>query len=44
VARGYRGDARTVSAVRVRIVDAEFALACVAGAVAAIGIDRALGG
>jgi cobalt/nickel transport system permease protein len=43
VARGFRGDVRTVDTVRVRIVDAEFALACIAAAVAAIGIDRLLG-
>jgi len=44
VARGYRGDARTVGMVRVRTLDAGFALACIAGAVAVVGIDRVLGG
>ena len=43
VARGYRGDARSISAVRVRTIDAAFALACIVGAVAVIGIDRLLG-
>ena len=43
VARGYNGDARTVSKVRVRAFDAGFALACIAVAVTVIGIDRALG-
>ena len=43
VARGYRGDARSVDTVRVRIVDATFAVACLAGAVGVIGVDRLLG-
>lgn len=43
VARGYAGDARTVSTVRVRAIDVAFALACVAGAVGVLGIDRTLG-
>jgi cobalt/nickel transport system permease protein len=43
VARGYRGDARTVSTVRVRIVDTGFALACIAVATTVIGIEHMLG-
>jgi cobalt ECF transporter T component CbiQ len=43
VARGYRGDARSVAAIRVRRVDITFAVACALAAVAAIGIDRLLG-
>jgi cobalt ECF transporter T component CbiQ len=43
VARGYRGDARVVSTVRVRGVDAAFLLACIAGAIGAVGIDRMFG-
>jgi cobalt ECF transporter T component CbiQ len=43
VARGYRGDARSVSIVRVNVVDVTFALVCIAGAVAVLGIDRMLG-
>ena len=43
VARGYRGDSRCVTAVRVRSVDVGFAVTCIAGAVAFIGIDRVLG-
>ena len=43
VARGYRGDANTIDTVRIRAIDAAFALACIAGAVGAIGIDRMLG-
>ncbi|MDQ1510483.1 MAG: cobalt/nickel transport system permease protein [Actinomycetota bacterium] len=42
-ARGYRGDSRSVSTVRVRSVDVAFAVMCIAGAVALIGIDRMLG-
>ncbi|MDQ1476139.1 MAG: cobalt/nickel transport system permease protein, partial [Actinomycetota bacterium] len=43
VARGYRGDARVVSTVRVRGVDAAFLLACIAGAIGAVGVDRMFG-
>jgi cobalt/nickel transport system permease protein len=43
VARGYTGDARTVNAVRVGMIDAAFALACVATAVLVVGVDRVLG-
>lgn len=43
VARGYRGDARTVAAIRVRGVDVAFAFACALAAAAAIGLDRILG-
>jgi energy-coupling factor transporter transmembrane protein EcfT len=43
VARGYRGDARTAGTVHVRLIDAAFALACIAAVVGVIGIDRALG-
>lgn len=43
VARGYAGDARSVTAFRMRLLDAAFVLACVAAAVAAVGVDRVLG-
>jgi cobalt/nickel transport system permease protein len=43
VARGYRGDARSVGSVRIHIVDVSFAFGCIAGAVAVLGIDRVLG-
>jgi cobalt/nickel transport system permease protein len=43
VARGYTGDARTVTAVRVGMIDAAFALTCVATALLLVGFDRALG-
>jgi len=43
VARGYRGDARSVSIVRVHVVDITFVLVCIAGAVAVLGFDRMLG-
>jgi cobalt/nickel transport system permease protein len=43
VARGYRGDSRSVSTVRVRSVDVGFAVMCIAGALAVVGIDRWLG-
>jgi cobalt ECF transporter T component CbiQ len=43
VARGYRGDARSVAAIRMRGVDVAFALACALAAAAAIGLDRMLG-
>jgi cobalt/nickel transport system permease protein len=43
VARGYAGNARTVDVVRVRMIDVAFALACAAGAVGIVGIDRAFG-
>jgi cobalt/nickel transport system permease protein len=43
VARGYRGDARVVGTVRVGVVDAAFLLACMAGMIGVLGIDRVLG-
>jgi energy-coupling factor transporter transmembrane protein EcfT len=43
VARGYRGDARSVTIVRLHIVDISFVVACIAAAVAVLGIDRRLG-
>ena len=44
VARGYRGDARRVSVVRIRTFDVAFAGACALAAVAAVGVDRVLRG
>jgi cobalt ECF transporter T component CbiQ len=43
VARGYRGDARVVGTVRVGVRDAAFLLACVAGIIGVLGVDRMLG-
>ncbi|MDQ1478752.1 MAG: cobalt/nickel transport system permease protein [Actinomycetota bacterium] len=43
-ARGYEGDARTINTFRMRLLDIEFVLTCVAAAVAAVGVDRFLGG
>jgi cobalt/nickel transport system permease protein len=44
VARGYRGDARSVATIRIRRVDVMFALTSALAALTAIGIDRMLGG
>ncbi len=44
VARGYRGDARTLDGWRPGAIDGLWAVACVALAVAALGGDRLLGG
>ena len=43
LARGYSGDARTITAFRVALIDMEFALAALGAAVAAVGLDHALG-
>jgi len=43
VARGYTGNARTLNTFRVRLLDAAFAIACVAAATTTIGVDRMLG-
>jgi cobalt ECF transporter T component CbiQ len=43
VARGYRGEARTLTAFRIRVFDVLFAVACVAAALTALGVDRAIG-
>ena len=43
LARGYSGDARTITAFRVTLIDVEFALAALGAAVAAVGLDHALG-
>ncbi|MDQ1385497.1 MAG: cobalt/nickel transport system permease protein [Actinomycetota bacterium] len=43
IARGYEGDARSLDTFRLRLVDIEFVLACIAGAVATVGFDRLLG-
>ncbi|HTK14988.1 MAG TPA: cobalt ECF transporter T component CbiQ [Acidimicrobiia bacterium] len=43
LARGYRGDARIVGTVRVGFVDAAFLLACIAGMISVLRIDRMLG-
>ncbi len=43
VARGYTGDARTVTAFRVRVMDVLFAIGCLAAAWAALGVDRVIG-
>ena len=44
VARGYRGDARTLDGWRPGAIDGVWAVACVALALAALGGDRFLGG
>jgi cobalt/nickel transport system permease protein len=43
VSRGYTGEARTMSAFRVRAVDVAWVVACAVAIVVAMGIDRALG-
>ena len=43
VARGYRGDAKTLTAFRVRALDWAFAAGCLAVGVLALGGDRLLG-
>ena len=43
VSRGYTGQARTVSAFRVRTIDMAWIGLCAVVIVVAIGIDRALG-
>lgn len=43
VARGYVGDPRIVETFRVRLLDVGFTLACGAGAVTVLGLDRFLG-
>jgi cobalt/nickel transport system permease protein len=43
VARGYRGDARSVATIRIRRVDVTFAVTSALAALTAIGIDRMLG-
>jgi hypothetical protein len=43
VARGYRGDARTLQTFRLRVVDGVAALVALAAAVAIYGGDRLLG-
>jgi len=43
VSRGYTGDSRVIQHARVRAVDVSWALACVAGAIATLGVDHVLG-
>jgi cobalt ECF transporter T component CbiQ len=43
VARGYAGDARSINAYRIRLLDTAFLLACAGSAVAALRLDRLLG-
>jgi energy-coupling factor transporter transmembrane protein EcfT len=43
VARGYTGNARSISSFRVGRLDVAFIVGCVIAAVAALGIDRLLG-
>jgi len=42
VSRGYDGDARTLHAARLHLVDAAWVACCLVVAVMALGIDRAL--
>ena len=43
VARGYNGEARAVTAFRLRTNDALFAVGCLAAACAVLGVDRVIG-
>jgi cobalt/nickel transport system permease protein len=43
VARGYRGDARTMSTARLRAFDVAFAAACFIAAITVLGVDRVIG-
>jgi cobalt/nickel transport system permease protein len=43
LARGYRGDARSIETFRIRVIDVGFAVACVAVVVTTAGLDRVLG-
>jgi cobalt/nickel transport system permease protein len=43
VSRGYTGGSRSIQRARVRTVDVLFALSCAGCAIAALGVDRALG-
>jgi energy-coupling factor transporter transmembrane protein EcfT len=43
VSRGYTGNPKTLTAFRIEAIDRAFALACLAGAVLALGGDHLLG-